>query len=124
MSCSYNEEKKKITSVLIENSVPGDQAEIVADCLATADLYGVKTHGMSVLPAHIERIKQGAYNLNPKFKTIRQTAAFAVIDGDNAMGPVSADYCMRYAVQKSSDSGLFTVFSRNNNTFGPAFIIR
>lgn len=37
------------------------------------------------------------------------------------MGPVSADYCMRYAIQKSSDSGLFTVFSRNNNTFGPAF---
>ena len=55
------------------------------------------------------------------FKVIRETCAFAVIDGDNALGPVSATYSTNYAIEKCKESGIFTVFSRNNNTFGPAF---
>jgi LDH2 family malate/lactate/ureidoglycolate dehydrogenase len=93
----------------------------VADCFSTADSYGVTTHGGAILPSHIQRIQRGGYNLSPTFKVIRETAAFAVIDGDNAMGPVSATFCMRYAIEKCKASGVFTVFSRNNNTFGPAF---
>lgn len=116
-------EKQKdiIITELMENGVPNDQAKIVADCFVTADCYGVTTHGVSILPSHIQRIKSNGYNLSPDFKIIRETAAFAVIDGDNAMGPVSATFCMRYAIKKCKDSGVFTVFSRNNNTFGPAF---
>lgn len=117
----FAEQKGKIASKLVENGVPLEQAQIVADCFATADLYGVTSHGCAVLPAHIGRLKRGGYNLNPEFKIIRKTPSFAVIDGDNAMGPVSAAYCMDYAVRKAKENGVFTVFSRNNNTFGPAF---
>ena len=116
-------EKEKIFIIkeLTENGVPQEQAEIVADCFSTADSYGVTTHGGAILPSHIQRIQRGGYNLSPTFKVIRETTAFAVIDGNNAMGPVSATFCMNYAIEKCKDSGIFTVFSRNNNTFGPAF---
>jgi (2R)-3-sulfolactate dehydrogenase (NADP+) len=120
-SQSFEDKKKKIEIELVSNGLPLEQAELVADCFATADLYGVTSHGAAVLPAHLQRIKQGGYNLAPVFNTIHETPSFAVIDGDNAMGPVSADYCMKYAVNKCKESGMFTVFSRNNNTFGPAF---
>lgn len=123
MSEKMDIEKEKIFIIkeLTQNAVPQDQAEIVADCFLTADSYGVTTHGGAILPSHIQRIQRGGYNLSPTFKVIRETAAFAVIDGDNAMGPVSATFCMRYAIEKCKASGVFTVFSRNNNTFGPAF---
>ncbi len=114
-------DKKQIAESLIENGVNKKQAEVVADCFYTADLYGVTSHGAAILPSHIDRIKQGGYNLTSSFKVIRETAAFALIDGDNSMGPVCADYCMNYAIEKCKDSGVFTVFSKNNNTFGPAF---
>ena len=117
----FAEQKGKIASKLVENGVPLEQAQMVADCFVTADLYGVTSHGCAVLPAHIQRLKRGGYNLNPEFKILRETPSFAVIDGDNAIGPVSADYCMDYAVRKAKENGVFTVFSRNNNTFGPAF---
>ncbi len=117
----FAEQKRKIASKLIENGVPLEQAHTVADCFVTADLYGVTSHGCAVLPAHIERLKRSGYNLNPEFKMIRETSSFAVIDGDNAMGPVSAAYCMDYATARAKTNGVFTVFSRNNNTFGPAF---
>ena len=113
--------KADILSQLTDCGVSVSQAETVADCLATADWYGVSSHGSRTLPAHIEKIKRGDYNLSPCFPVLRETAAFAVIDGDNALGPVSASHCMTYAMNKCVSSGMFTVFSNNNNTFGPAF---
>ena len=113
--------KSDMTAELISHGVAAHEAAIVADALYTADLYGVTSHGSLLLPAHIERIRRGAYNLSPTFRTLRETAAFAVIDGDNALGPVAADHCMRVAVEGAKRSGIFTVFSRNNNTFGAAF---
>ncbi|MDD6483948.1 MAG: Ldh family oxidoreductase [Clostridiales bacterium] len=118
---NFEEEKNKVIEALTQNGLDNKQAQIAADCFATADLYGVTSHGCAVLPAHIQRLKRGGYNLNPSFKTIRETPSFAVIDGDNAMGPVSAAYCMNYATDRAKTNGVFSVFSPNNNTFGPAF---
>lgn len=123
MKKKYLEEKTDILNRLLEVGVPNNQAEVVADCFATADEYGVTSHGINVLPSHIEKVlnPNGGYNLTPSLEIIRETPSFAVIDGDNAMGPVVADYCMNYAVEKARQVGVFHVFSRNNNTFGPAF---
>ena len=117
----YQEEFHQIVELLFENGVKKEDAEMVADCFATADVFGVTTHGISILPSHIDRIKRGGYNLSPDLKIIKETAAFAVIDGDNAFGPVSAKYCLDYGVKRCKEAGIFTVFGRNNNTFGPAF---
>lgn len=117
----YITEYNEIYSKLLECGVDGQSAHIIADCFATADIFGVTSHGIAVLPSHIDRIKNGGYNLNPLISVIRETASFAVIDGDNAFGPVSAKYCLDYGINKCKSSGVFTVFSRNNNTFGPAF---
>ena len=110
-----------VKHVLTNLGVNSSHAEIVADCLVTADEYGVTSHGTAILPAHIQRIQRGGYNLAPDIRVLRETAAFAVIDGDNAMGPVSAKFCLDYAMEKCKESGVFTVFARNNNTLGPAF---
>ena len=117
----FNGIKSDICKSLVLNSVPHKHAEIVADCLATSDEYGVRSHGTVMLPAHIQRIERGGYNLAPDIKVVRETSAFAVVDGDNAIGPVSAMFCLDYAMKKCRESGVFTVFARNNNTFGPAF---
>lgn len=117
----YQEEYSQIVYQLCKNDVLKQEAEIVADCFATADVFGVTTHGISILPSHLERLARGGYNLSPKLTVIKETAAFAVIDGDNAFGPVSARFCLDYGIEKCKQSGMFTVFGRNNNTFGPAF---
>lgn len=114
-------EKERAACQLIEKGLDASQAETVADCFATADMYGVTSHGLAILPSHIQRMERGGYNLHPDFRVIKETAAFAVIDGDNSFGPVSAMYCLDYAMDRCKESGVYTVFSRNNNTFGPAF---
>lgn len=123
MKKKYLEEKADILCRLLDVGVPNKQAEVVADCFATADEYGVTSHGINVLPSHIDKVLKpnGGYNLSPSLEIIRETSSFAVIDGDNGIGPVVADYCMNYAVEKAREVGVFHVFSRKNNTIGPAF---
>ena len=113
--------RPSVTNILTKYGVGATQAKTIADCLVTADEYGVTSHGTAILPSHIDRINRGGYNLSPEFKIIKETSAFSVIDGDNAIGPVSAMFCLEHAMKKCRDSGVYTVFSRNNNTFGPAF---
>ncbi len=117
----YKEEFEKIVKELTAVGVKEADAQIVADCFATADTFGVTTHGISILPSHIDRVKRGGYNLAPDFSVLKETPAFAVINGDNAFGPVSAKYCLDYGVKKAKEVGVFTVLGKNNNTFGPAF---
>lgn len=106
---------------LLSRGVRETDATVVADCLVTADEYGVTSHGTAILPAHLDRTLRGGYNLSPDVRVVRETASFAVVDGDNAMGPVSATFCLDYAMKKCREVGVFTVFARNNNTLGPAF---
>ena len=117
----FEKQRSSVKEKLVSNGVRECDAETVADCFVTADEYGVTSHGTAILQSHIDRIKRGGYNLASDIRVIKETAAFAHIDGDNAMGPVSARYCLDYAIEKCKKSGVFTVFSRNNNTFGPAF---
>ncbi len=121
MTSKYVNEKNEIVTQLTNVNLPIDQAEVVADCFATADEWGVTSHGIRILPSHIDKVLRGGYNLKPNLRILRQTGAFTLVDGDNSFGPVSANFCMNIAVEKAKEFGIHHVFSRNNNTFGPAF---
>lgn len=113
--------KKIVKDVLIRYEIKDEDADIIANIYVDADKHGISTHGIKILPSHIEKIKSGGYNLNPKFKEIASNVSFSVIDGDNAFGPLSATYCMNLAIKEAKSKGIYTVFSRNNNTYGAAF---
>lgn len=113
--------KSIVNKLLLKANLVEKHAELVTDCLVEADMCGVSTHGVAILPSHINRIKNGGYNLTPEFKEIREGGAFAVIDSDNSIGFLSAIHCMEYAIEASSKTGIFNVFSINCNTYGAAF---
>ena len=64
----FQEIKNRIITELVSIGVNSQQAETFADCLATADLYGVSSHGSRLLPAYVDKIKRGDFNLSPDFK--------------------------------------------------------
>jgi len=116
-----SKEKNNIETLLINRGMPFDDARIVADCLVTADLYGVESHGSKTINAHLNKIDANEYNLHPKFDVEIETPSFARINGDNSIGFVSAFHCLKFAMERAKQNGVYTVFSNNNNTFGPAF---
>lgn len=102
-------------------SVKQEQAFTLIDCMLEADMRGVHTHGLSVLPAYIGKLEKGAFNLTTDSVILKSTAAFTTVDASNQIGAVSAERCMRLAIEKCAESGMHSVFCRNANTFGPAF---
>jgi len=99
-----------------------ESARQLTDTLIAADRAGVNTHGLMVLTGYIKRLEAQGFNLQPEIRVMRSGPAFAVVDADNAIGILSAHFCMRLAMEKVAAAGVFTVFCRNSNTFGPAFI--
>lgn len=113
--------KRLLIELLIKLGLKENDAETIIDCYIEADLCGVSTHGVSILPAHIEKIINNSYNINPHIEVEKEGICFSVINGDNAIGPISACYGMNLAIREAKEKGAYFVFSRNNNTLGPAF---
>ena len=116
---------EKIRNVLIELLIKlglkENDAQTIMDCYIEADLCGVRTHGINILPAHIEKIINNSYNINPNLEIEREGVSFSVINGDNSIGPISACYGMNLAIKEAKKKGAYFVFGKNNNTLGPAF---
>lgn len=109
------------TKCFVKHGVPFEDASIISDSLVTADQYGVHSHGLEVLPAHIQKITKGDYNLKPHIRIEKETPNSALVNGDNSIGPLSALFCANLVIEKCSDRAIFIVNSFNNNTFGAAF---
>jgi len=121
--------EQKVTAEQIEDfsarafravDMPPDDAQIVAAHMAQADLIGSDSHGIFRLPHYIARIRGGAINLRPNIHIDRQTAATAVVDGDNAMGHLVMTFAADVAVEKAAAAGIAWVGTFNSNHAGPA----
>lgn len=96
------------------------RAEILIDSMIAADMSGIQTHGIKMLPAYIEKINRGEFSTDD-IKVVKQSAAFTTVDACNSIGAISAMRCVDIAIEKARVNGIHTVFSKHCNTFGPAF---
>lgn len=118
----YNIEniRKCTEELLISKGMQRTDAMIFADSMLQADIHGVSTHGIRMLPSYIEKINRNEFSFE-KVQVIKQYSAFTIIDALNTIGAVSAIECVEIAIKKAKSSGIHIVFSRNSNTFGPGF---
>lgn len=121
MKVDYNTLVGDVKTALELNGLCESQAKTLASSFVCATVAGVKTHGVSMLGAYIKKLELKHFNINPDFKFVKKTGSFAVVDCDNAVGAVSAKYCMDFAISSAEEQGIYTVFARNCNTYGPAF---
>lgn len=108
------------TQIQIEFGIPKSDAEIVSDCLIEANLMGLDTHGVIRLKFYMDRIEAGGNNPRPNIHIVRENASTALIDADNALGPVGGKRGMELAIKKAKTAGISVVVIRNCNHYGPA----
>lgn len=95
-------------------------AELVADCLVQADLWGHQSHGTLRLPAYVARLRSGAVDAKARPTLTRDNGATAVIDGKNAMGQVVAGMAMELAIERARTHGIGAISVHDSNHFGTA----
>lgn len=100
--------------------VPERDASDVARLMVEADLLGYDTHGLFRLRQYVNRLRDGGCNATAMPRIIRETAATAVIDGDNGLGHLSMSMACDLAMSKARLAGIGWVGVRGGNHAGPA----
>ena len=95
-------------------------AEITADALVMTDAMGVFTHGTKLLAGYLHRLRGGGYRAAGVPRIERDGPAWAVIDGDSALGQIGSVFAMRTAMQKARQVGVAYVGLRNTGHIGAA----
>jgi LDH2 family malate/lactate/ureidoglycolate dehydrogenase len=111
-----------IAVVLASVGLPADDAQKVAAFMAEADARGADGHGVFRLPQYVKRIQSGGINVRPEIRIIREQAASALVDGDNAMGHLVMSRAAEIAMEKAKTAGVAWVGARNSNHAGPAML--
>ena len=100
--------------------VPRGDARVIAELMARADVNGSDGHGVFRLPQYIRRIKGGAVNVRPHIALERESAAMALVNGDNGMGHLVMRFATQTAIEKAKQAGVAWVGARWSNHAGPA----
>jgi LDH2 family malate/lactate/ureidoglycolate dehydrogenase len=116
----YEPLRQFIVTALERLGLPASDAAIVGGLMAQAELQGSDGHGVIRLLPYARRIRAGGINLHPRIRVVRERAAMAVLDGDNAMGHLVMRRAAEIAVEKARACGIGWVGSRFSNHAGPA----
>lgn len=96
------------------------EAEIVADVLVTADLFGISSHGVQRTRRYVDGIKTGNIDIYSEPKIIVDHGAVVIIDACNGLGQPVSIRAMELAIEKAKNYGVSLVLVRNSNHFGIA----
>lgn len=93
------------------------EAELCAQSLLDASLNGIDSHGLTLLPIYVERLRSGQIRPGVAMCIQRQTAATAFCQG-GGMGPAMAAAAVDLAVQKAKSTGIGAVNLAEANYVG------
>ena len=95
-------------------------AQVVAADLVAADLEGIASHGVMLVPMYIERINKGSVSRRSAGEVVSDRGGAIVIDAGNALGQLTSRQAVMLAVTRAKEIGLVAVTVRNGFHFGTA----
>lgn len=111
---------RQITRILVAWGMSENQALETAYIMVDADLAGIDSHGVSMLPGYHELVESGALDVSAQAEVVTDTAGTAVIDGHHALGHRTTATAMRKAIEKALQAGIGTVVVKRSKHFGAA----
>ena len=118
MPAPYEKHRAQLKAILLAWGMPEDNAETTADILGWADLHGVDSHGISMLPGYDRLRRSGRANMAARPRIIKETPVSALVDGDGGLGHAPARFAMQVAIDKAKQSGMAIAAVRNSAHFG------
>jgi len=93
----------------------------VAEALVDADMRGIPSHGVMLVPMYAERIRAGSVTIATRAEAVADFGAIGVLDAAHALGILTSDQAMALAVDKARRFGIGAVAVRRAFHFGGAF---
>lgn len=97
-----------------------DAVSAAVDALIWADLHGISSHGVAMLPIYETWLKTGRFVSSAIPRVVFDSPVLATIDADSGLGFAGARAGMSLAIEKARRNGLSAVAVRRSNHFGAA----
>ncbi|MDH6291357.1 Ldh family oxidoreductase [Rhodococcus opacus] len=95
-----------------------DRADITAECIVQADLWGIASHGLLRLPFYLERMLAGGYPPNAELVPVRDTGPVIALDGGGGLGHWQLWHAAEIAAQRCAEVGIAAVSVGNSGHCG------
>ena len=112
--------RRQLVALFEAWGLTSEDAAITADVLTRADLMGIDSHGVTLIPLYDELIRSGKLAAGADIRVTRSFGATAVIDGGGGFGQVPSVRAMDLAIERARAFGIGAVGVRNSNHYGAA----
>lgn len=92
----------------------------VAADLVAADIEGVASHGVMLVPMYVERLRAGSVSPAAAGVVVSDRQGSVVLDAQNVLGQLTARQAVDLAIERARQFGLAAVAVRNAFHFGTA----
>ena len=118
MPATYETHRRQLELILKAWGMPEATAVGTAEIMSWADLHGIDTHGISMIPTYDERRRAGKLDMGAVPTVTRETPVSALIDGGGGLGHANARRAMELAIAKAKTVGIGVAAVRNSAHFG------
>jgi LDH2 family malate/lactate/ureidoglycolate dehydrogenase len=110
-----------VAGIFVACDLPTVAAAIVAQALVDADMRGIPSHGVLLVPMYVERLRSGSVSRHTQAEVVADHGAICVLDARHALGILTGDQAMGIAVDRAASEGVSLVVVRRAFHFGAAF---
>jgi len=111
---------EQVALLLVKTGVPSDIAALEAEVMAEADLLGVPSHGVRMLPGLLKALRDGRAKCSPNIHLKSTFAATCMLDGDNGPGRYISCRAMEEAVHRARQLGVGVCLATRTTHWGRA----
>ena len=105
---------------LAREGVPPHVREVEAELMIEAELHGVPSHGLLMLPRLVAGLRARRANPEPQVRLVRDAAAVCVMDGDRGPGRYVSVQGMRAAIERAGRFGIGACLVTDTTHWGRA----
>ncbi len=112
--------RKQLDAVFISWGMIDAFRSVCIRQMVEADLMGIDSHGIGMLPNYEKWRLQGSLVVNPEVTVVHDRQAVALVDAGYGMGHIAATRAMEIAMEKARSLGVGVVSVRHSNHYGAA----
>lgn len=112
--------RKQLEEVFTSWGMKKEFRSICIHQIIEADLMGIDSHGIGMLPVYENYRLQGKLIENPVVKVLTDYQAIGLIDAGHGMGHIAATMAMELAMKKAKSFGVGMTSVRHSNHYGAA----
>lgn len=104
--------------ILVAACVPAHKATPAAASLVAANLRGVDSHGVQLIPYYVDQLLAGEMDPHADGRVVSESGSCLLFDGQNGLGQWVAETCCGHAIRIARRQGIGMAAARESNHFG------